>query len=346
MRFLSESAKRSCRWIFVSSAFLAIGATSAVAASEGMLGVSVENKSEPVLCAEKDNVTLTFSAPEVTRFSIEAAHPAYTGTRLAASDSFEPDWTACEFKTEATAPAQPPERTTIYEDIDLWVVAHRYESFWRNAGARVVIGDKSHEGVHLLQVWVIRPMGGEEVLVLYPQDGYWRMRPKAPTGHAPTAFGSSFLIGPVTQDSGRPVVDIEQVEFDPKARTFTLTYRDGNSSQVALGTLDNAHHQLQVTFAKPVSDKPFAALRSMFVTRFNNDVAQVAVREKSEPGWRESAIMDFKGAKSATDIWTGRLVPSRHNTSAPDMTFGTFSDTAMPPPVGWRDPSKPPPNAP
>ena len=34
-------------------------ATSASATSLGMLGVTVENSSEPVLCAEKDNVSLT-----------------------------------------------------------------------------------------------------------------------------------------------------------------------------------------------------------------------------------------------------------------------------------------------
>ena len=67
------------------------------------------------------------------------------------------------------------------------------------------IGDRVEKGLHLLQVWMIRPMGGEEVLVLYPQDGYWRLRPLAPAGLAPTAFGSSFLIGPVEVE-GRPIV--------------------------------------------------------------------------------------------------------------------------------------------
>ena len=346
MRFLCERGKRSGRLIAVTAAFLFACATTAFGAPESALGVSVENKSEQVACAEKDNVTLTLSSPDVVRWRIEAAHPAFIGTLGLGTDSYEPDWTACEFAAQATAPVKPPERTTIYEDIDLWIVAHRYESFWRSSGARVVIGDKTYDGIHLLQVWVIRPMGGEEVLVLYPQDGYWRIRPKAPDGRAPTAFGSSFLIGPVTFDQGRPVVDIEQIEFDANARTFKLTYADGNSAHVALGALDGSHHELQVTFEKPVSDKPFAALRSMFVTRFNNDVAEVAVREKGENGWRESAIMDFKGAKAATGIWTGRTVPSRHNTSAPDITFGAFNDAATPPPHGWRDPSKPPPEAP
>lgn len=303
------------------------------------LGVKVENKSERVLCAEKDNVTLTFAAPKLRRFRIEAAHPAYINS--VSADSFEPDWTACEFKSEALAPARPPQRTTIYEDIELWIVAHRYKSFWRNAGARVVIGDKVHEGIHLLQVWVIRPMGGEEVMVLYPQDGYWRMRPKAPSGRAPTAFGSSFLIGPIGEDQGRPVVDIAEVDFDPGARTFTLMFKDGNRAQVALGPLDEQRHRLDVTFAKPVAVGPFAALRSMYVTRFNNDVADIGIVERGETAWSESPVMEFKGAEAATEIWAGRNTPSRHNTSSPDMILTDFYEgDAMPP--GWRDPSKPP----
>ena len=36
-------------------------------------------------------------------------------------------------------------------------------------------------------------------------------------------------------------------------------------------------------------------------------------------------VMDFKRA-SAAEVWAGRLVPSRHNTSAPDMVFRDFSD--------------------
>jgi hypothetical protein len=33
--------------------------------------------------------------------------------------------------------------------------------------------------------------------------------------------------------------------------------------------------------------------------------------------------MAFRSAR-ATDLWTGRLVPSRHNTSAPDLVFNRF----------------------
>ena len=85
------------------------------------------------------------------------------------------------------------------------MVGLTFPTFWRPATATVRIGDRVEKGLHLLQVWMIRPMGGEEVLVLYPQDGYWRLRPLAPAGMAPTAFGSSFLIGPVEVE-GRPIV--------------------------------------------------------------------------------------------------------------------------------------------
>ena len=35
--------------------------------------------------------------------------------------------------------------------------------------------------------------------------------------------------------------------------------------------------------------------------------------------------MAFKRA-TATDVWTGRVSPSRHNTSSPDMVFSAFSE--------------------
>ena len=64
----------------------------------------------------------------------------------------------------------------------------------------------------------------EEVLVLYPADGYWRARPLPPGNLRWSAYGSSFLIGPV-ETSGRPFVDIRDVAFDPETSTFTLEFR-------------------------------------------------------------------------------------------------------------------------
>jgi hypothetical protein len=171
---------------------------------------------------------------------------------------------------------------------------------------------------------MIRPMGGEEVAVLYPQDGYWRLRPLAPEGRAPTAFGSSFLIGPVEVE-GRPIVKIREVVFDPASRTFTLQFERGGSARVKMSATDQNRHVLDVSFDKGIDGRPFAALRSMYVTESNNDVARIAVREKGGKGWREEPIMAFKRAV-ATDVWAGRVAPSRHNTSSPDMVFGGFLD--------------------
>jgi hypothetical protein len=302
---------------------LAAPAPAAQAASPAAaLAVEVTNASEPVLCAEKDNVTLDFASKDVRRFRIEAAHPAYIGTLQ--RDSFEADWTACDMKGDpAHAPPTPPRRVTLYEDIEMWVVGLTFPTFWRPATATVRIGDRVKRGIHLLQVWRIRPMGGEEVLVLYPQDGYWRLRPLAPAGMAPTAYGSSFLIGPV-ETEGRPIVRIREVAFDPKAKTFTLAFERGGSATVAMSAVDQNRNVLDVALSQAVDGRPFAALRSMYVTEFNNDVARVAVREPGAKGWREDAVMAFKRAQ-ATDVWAGRTAPSRHNTSSPDMIFSGFS---------------------
>jgi hypothetical protein len=302
----------------------AVGWPTRASAADPAKAVAVEvgNASEPVLCAEKDNVTVNLASGEVRRFRIEAAHPAYIGTLQ--RDGFEADWTGCTAPGDPTpGPPQPPKRTTLYEQIDFWVVGLRFSSFWRPSTATVRIGDRVERGIHLLQVWTIRPMGGEEILVLYPQDGYWRLRPLAPTGLAPTAFGSSFLIGPVEVE-GRPIVKLKEVAFDPKSRTFTVAFERGGSATVTMAKADHDRHVLDVAFDRSIEGRPFAALRSMYVTDFNNDVARIAVLEKAAQGWREEPIMAFKRA-TATDVWLGRVSPSRHNTSSPDMVFRGFA---------------------
>src|SRR5262245_496045 len=291
------------------------------------IAVEVTNASEPVLCAEKDNVTLNLASADVRRFSIEAAHPAYIGTLQ--RDSFEADWTDCTGPGDPTpGPPQPPKRKTLYEQIDFWVVGLTFPTFWRPSTANVRIGDRIEKNIHLLQVWMIRPMGGEEVLVLYPQDGYWRLRPLAPAGLASTAFGSSFLVGP-GEVEGRPIVKLREVAFDPKSRTFTIAFERGGAASVRMAKTDRDRNTLEVEFDKGIEGRPFAALRSMYVTDFNNDVARIAVREKGAKGWREDAIMAFARA-TATDVWTGRTAPSRHNTSSPDMVLNGFSDGKEP----------------
>jgi hypothetical protein len=318
--------RRSVLTASIALALTAAHLSMSEAATVEGLAVDVVNASEPVLCAEKDNVTLNLASKDVKTFRIEAAHPAYITS--VQRDSFEADWTACDMKGDPSfaPPSAPtvPKRVTVYEEIEFWMTGLTFPTFWRPATAVLRIGDKTFTGLHLIQLWMIRPMGGEEVLVLYPQDGYWRIRPKAPQGLAPTAFGSSFLLGPIEQD-GRPIVRIKEIVFDPPTKTFTLNFERGGSVAIKVATVDQNKHTLDVAFDKPIDGRPFAALRSMFITDFNNDVQRVAVREKGAKGWREDGIMTFKRA-TATDVWAGRTAISRHNTSSPDMVFSTFSD--------------------
>jgi len=272
-------------WLgLVGAAALLVGAAGATAAERDKeVAVKVANLSTPVLCAEEDNVTLTFAAPKVRSFRVEAVHPAYLASLK--EDNWDADWTSCTFgpvakaetktatKTPAAAP-KLPERVTLYESVDRWLVGLRFPNFWRDATATVRVGKTVTEGLHLIQLWRVRPNGGEEVLVMYPQDGYWRARPKGPKGRDLTAFGSSFLIGPVEQ-IGRPIVRLKQITYDPAMEGFDLAFASGGSAVVKLAEASVTRLALDVTLENVNFNQPFAALRSMYVTGYNNDIAVV-----------------------------------------------------------------------
>lgn len=302
------------------------------AATNAPLGVTAENTSKPVLCAEEDNVTLSFKSDKVRAFRIEATHPAYFSTLR--DDNWDADWTACTFGPGAEKSGQPAakpdpgapketQRVTIYEEPGQWIVGWRFPNFWRPATAKFRVGNRVESGLHLVQLWQLRPNGGEEVLVLYPQDGYWRVRPLAPKGRDLTAFGSSFLVGPVEVDQ-RPIVRLSEIAFDPKVRRFDLAFARGGRGSVRIAELTDKRILLDVAFDRPVAGVPFAAMRSMYVTEVNNDVARVAALTAGGQGWQQAGILDYKGG-DVIELWAGRAVPSRHNTSAPDMSFKMFS---------------------
>ena len=287
------------------------------------LAVDVVNASEPTLCAEKDNVYLKLQSAEARRFTVEAAHPAYMGT--IAKDNHAPDFSHCDMSSDPAFKFEK-RRLTIYETEDWQLVGLTLPSFWRPNQVPVRVGNRVETGFQLLQLWTRHQERAEEVLVLYPADGYWRARPLPPENLRWSAYGSSFLVGPI-ETSGRPFVDIKDVAFDPATRTFTLNFVRGGSATLRLDKLDQERMTLDVALSAPVAaDRPFAALRSMFVTEGNADVAQVGWRGKDSPAWTQMPVMYFKGA-SAAELWAGRTAPSRHNTSAPDMIFRDFSAT-------------------
>lgn len=285
------------------------------------IGIRVANESTPTACAETDNVSLLLSGTAVRGLRMEARHPAYIGTLYA--DRSAPDFAACDMTADA-AVASPvePRRTTLYETRDLWLTGLVYPAFWRPADVPVRVAGRSFEGLHLVQLWVWHKERAEEVLVVYPPDGYWRARPLPPPHLRAVAYGSSVLVGPVEKDR-RPLVRLKAIDFDPAARSFTLSFAAGGTGRLTVAELSEERIRLQAAFEAPVSG-PFAALRSMYVTEGNADVARLAWRTGASAGWREGHVMDFTGAEDVTALWAGRLVASAHNTSAPDMVFDGF----------------------
>jgi hypothetical protein len=301
----------------LAAALLLLAAHGAAAAP---LAVEIENASTPTLCAESDNVYVKLISAKVQRFTIEATHPAYSGTIVA--DNSAADFRHCDIASDPVHPVEA-RRVTLYETTELQLVGRTYPSFWRPADVPVRVGARSERGLHLLQLFVRFGERSEEVLVLYPADGYWRARPLPPQHLQGSAYGSSFMIGPI-ESGDRPYVDISAVTFDPATQSFTLAFTRGGSATLRLVVVDRDHITLEAKLAPAVAaPRPFAALRSMFVSETNADVARVAWIAPGAKGFANAAIMDLQ-KQTALELWAGRRLPSRHNTSAPDLTFGDF----------------------
>ena len=299
----------------------AVLAACASARAADHLAVEAVNASEPTLCAEKDNVHLKLQSNEARRFRIEAVHPAYIGS--VAVDRWAPDFADCDMSGDRAFKFEK-RRLTIYETEEWQLVGLTFPSFWRPNQVPVRVGNRVESGFHLLQLWTRYQERAEEVLVLYPADGYWRARPLPPANLRWSAYGSSFLLGPI-ESEGRPFVDIRDIAFDPATNTFRVNFARGGSAMLRLDKLDQERIGLDVELSAPIpGNRPFAALRSMFVSENNSDVAHIAWRGKGGQSWTQTPVMNFTRANAAK-LWTGRLVPSRHNTSAPDVVFKDFS---------------------
>lgn len=319
MRFPDSWRRRTLST--VAAAVLMCGSAMMARAADD-LAVDVVNASEPTLCAEKDNVYLKLLSPQVRRFVIEAEHPAYMGTIVV--DRAAPDFGNCDMPTAPPAPnAARPQRRTLFETPELQLVGLTIPNFWRANKVPVRVGGRTDSDIQLLQLWTRHQERAEEVLVLYPADGYWRARPLPPANLRWSAYGSSFLVGPV-EIAGRPFVNIASVDFDPATLTFRIAFVRGGAATLRVEKLDQDRIVLDVKLEGPIpGDIPFAALRSMFVTEANADVSQVRWRTKGSENWNQVPVMGFRKA-SAVALWAGRAVVSRHNTSAPDMIFRDF----------------------
>ena len=292
------------------------------------LAVSVSNHTEPEVCAEKDNVQIDFFSPRVRRMRVRAVHPAYIGS--VGFDRADPDWTACDMSGDASFPS-PERQARLWSTPDFWLVGWTYPSFWRAQDVPIRIGDRVERGFHLLQLWMQHKGRPAEVLVVYPRDGYWRARPLPFGDLSWTAYGSSFLVGPVEVQE-RPLVALSEIAFDPKTLAFDLIFARGGSARVGFTGIDQNEIKLDVTYSGAMPDKrPFASLRSMYTSDHVADVSRVAWRSPGAPSWDEAPIMSFSGAPAVSELWAGRRKQSRHNLSAPDMIFSHFAAGAPEP---------------
>lgn len=299
------------------------------ASTDPVPAVEVRNLTTPTTCAEEDNVSFALSAPSIQRFRVEALHPAYIGKIR--KDSSAPDFSGCNFG-DTPHPTDPrhtfkPRKVRLHDGKDLAIVGITFDSFWRPQRVPVTVGGRKDGGFHLIQFFDKRkgPKGKvveTEVLVLYPSDGYWRAKP-LPAAHLPdNAYGSSFLMGPVQQDL-RPIVDIAQIDIDPRRRTIGLRFTAGGEAQVAIREIRRTRTALDVAFSPPYrAQAPFAMLRSMYVTEDNADMSRVSWQDPA--GQARDATVAEVSSWQAGDVRFGRTIPSRHNTSAPDIRFSDF----------------------
>ncbi len=277
----------------------------------------VENATTPTRCAESDNVYVKFSSADVRHFTIETTHPSYL--LKIEKDESAPDFANCNQTHDPSFKFEPVD-IVLFQDDEYRLVGHRYLTFWRPETVDFQVGETVTNGLHLIQL--LRKTGGRwiEILVLYPSDGYWRIKPLTPDGMAETLYGSSFLIGPIVED-GRPYVPLSWVRFDRPTLSFKLAFRTGEGT---LKVVDSsvAHTEVTVDLPAAVGTTPWAALRSMFVYPTKSDTAFVTVWPLGAKASTDR-ILDFKEA-DALSVSFFRPYPSHHNTSAPDMLFSGF----------------------
>ena len=286
------------------------------AVAHAAVAVDFVNASKPTRCAEEDNVYVKVLGAGITAFRIGAEHPPYIAT--VEKDSTAPDFSHCDMSQDPSFPSAP--RTVkLYEDSGIRLMGHTFASFWRADAADFHVGGRTERGLHLVQLIRRRTEGDVEILVVYPADGYWRVKPLPPPSLVDTAYGSSFLFGPI-EESTRPYVAIRSIAFEPATMTFSLVFRNGARGTLRVNAATPAHTTLALAIKPAVAaNRPFAALRSMFVTKQQADVASAVW-----PDGRAMPILDF-GRMEATRARFGRVVESRHNLSAPDLLFEEFS---------------------
>ena len=119
---------------------LAVAALPARAASLDGLAVDVKNESEPVLCAEKDNVAVSFPTRTYAHFASKR-RTRFISPPACATTSRPTGPRAIWLRTRATRRRARRRMVTLYEDTKLWIVGYRIQRSGALDRTTVRVGD-------------------------------------------------------------------------------------------------------------------------------------------------------------------------------------------------------------
>jgi hypothetical protein len=296
------------------------------AASAAPAQATVSNDTHKTACAEEDNVSLNLDGARIRRFRVEALPPAYLAS--IEQDRTAPDFSGCNFDG-GTHPTDPrysfKERRKVLHDGPRWqVVGITLPSFWRPERVPVRVDGRQDRGFHMIQVFAKTGAKPLEAIVMYPSDGYWRIKPLPAPRFGDGVYGSSFVMGPVEQ-AGRPMARIASIAIDTKPLVFKLRFANGGEAKVDVREISEARTTLDVAMTPGRGQGArFAVLRSMYVATDNADMSEVAWRPTPDAAEQSKPLPEVRTLQAA-DVRFGRSIPSRHNTSAPDIRFGRFA---------------------
>jgi hypothetical protein len=218
----------------------------------------------------------------------------------------------------------PPDMI-LYQDEEIMLEGQIDPRFWRPHKASVCVDQIDRPFLDIVRLLKKTQSGPVQIVVFYPQDGYWRLKGLPPRHFSNTSFGSSFLLGPIDGIETRPYVDYKRITFDWKTLTFTVEPSRGGKILVQLtGLGDEGTSEVAVTFDPPLPKGTiFSSIRSMYVAPGNHDTEHVTTR--SAPGAEpvRTPVMAYTSGQ-VNDITFGRTELSRHNVSAPDIRFFGF----------------------
>ena len=306
-------------------------ATPPALAAGDVIAIDVDGHLTPTTCAEEDNVSLTLKGIDVARFTVEALPPPYLASLQ--TDRSAPDFSGCNFNG-GVHPTDPrhafrPATRVLFDGAQWRIVGITLSSFWRPPRVPVTLGSRTFRNIHLLQVFKKVDGKPREIAVLYPSDGNWRIKPLPEARFGYGTYGSSVMIGPI-ESRQRPVVEIASVAVTTSPLSLKLDFKAGGSATVAIGEVSTLRTALNVKLTPPISltssrhgRHPFAMLQSMYVAPDNADVSEVTWRAPGDTSLRTEALPNVTTLQ-ARQILFGRSVPSRHNSSAPDLRFSNF----------------------